>query len=107
MKTYIQNKEDEEIQEEVPVDICCICGGVDEAGSMKSVNDIDFELLCEICSAKRCTGCNWLRSKMKFGDPRYFCRHRGCIENPKEKVCDHWEVTDENDSSGTVLDDYS
>jgi len=66
-----------------------VCDDTDRCTS--TCNAIDFELLCDNCKNKRCTNCAYLRSKMKFGHERYFCRYRGCIENPNEKVCDHWE----------------
>jgi len=87
-----------------PKDICCVCNAVGEYGSMQAVNEIDFELLCKGCKKKRCISCNFLRSKEKFGDPRYFCRHRGTIEEPKRKVCDHWEVRGKRSNKTTVKD---
>jgi len=90
-----------------PQDICCICGATGPDGSMSDVNDEDFELLCEDCKGKRCTGCNFLRSKMKFNSPRYFCRHRGCIEDPKRKVCDWFEEQDAAYSTESTYSDYS
>lgn len=53
-----------------------------------------------------CFTCNLLRSKLKFGDPRYFCRHRGCIEDPNNKVCDCWEEQDETYSTESTIKDY-
>ena len=90
-----------------PKDICCICSRMAEVGTMQDVNEVDFELLCEDCKNKRCTNCNFLRSKMKFDSPRYFCRHRGCIENPKKKICDHWEEQDEKYSKESTIKDYN
>lgn len=89
-----------------PKDICCICGSVADAGTMQDVNEVDFEILCDNCKDCRCTNCDFLRSKMKFNDERFFCRNRGCIENPKKKVCDHWEKRTENYSSSSTIKDY-
>jgi len=87
------NKEMNEPKE--PKDICCICNKVGESGSMQEVNPVDFELLCDACKGKRCRVCDFLRSKMKFKEERYFCRHRGCIENPDEKICDNFKDQEE------------
>ena len=89
-----------------PKDICCICSRVSEYGTMQDVNEVDFELLCDDCKDCRCVNCNWIRSKMKFDMPRFFCRHRGMIQNPKEKVCDHYEPQDEKYSAQASLADY-
>ena len=74
-----------------PVDICSVCGKVQEYGTMQEVNCRDFELLCSDCKNKRCSNCNFLNSYTKLGSKRYTCCHRGSIETPKRKICDHWE----------------
>ena len=73
-------------------DICCVCNAVGEDGAFKDVNEVDFELLCPKCEKCRCSNCDFLRSKMKFKEERFFCRFRGSISNPNEKVCDHWKI---------------
>ena len=90
-----------------PKDICCICGNVAEDGTMQDVNEADFELLCSDCRDKRCVNCDFLRSKPKFSQTRYFCRHRGCIEDPMKKVCDHWDRQSKNHSTESTIEDYS
>ena len=89
MKTHVQNEK--EMKDE-PKDICCICSRVAEAGTMQDVNAVDFELLCDNCKDKRCSSCDSLRANVKFGDLRYSCSHRGCIDGPKKKVCEYYNT---------------
>lgn len=72
-------------------DICCICGSVQDVGTMKDVNPVDFELLCSKCIGCRCSNCANIKLDRKTGENRWHCTHRGNISDPKNKVCDHWK----------------
>ena len=90
-----------------PKDICCICGAVGDSGTFTDVNEEDFELLCPDCKDRRCNGCELLCSKMKLRDERFFCRHRGNISYPSDKVCDFWTERTENYTPESTIDDYA
>jgi hypothetical protein len=89
-----------------PKDICCICQKPYPARSLSDVNSDDFELLCKNCKECRCTNCNFLRSKMKLGIKRYFCRFVGSILYPNKRVCEHWRKLQKNYSEESTKEDY-
>lgn len=66
------------------VDICCICDETAEYGTMTSVNEVDFELLCDKCKTKRCRNCGNAKDGMCLV-------HEVIIEDFDNKVCDTWE----------------
>ena len=90
-----------------PKDICCICGATGETNSFKDMNEADFELVCPDCEGKKCSDCGFLRSKMKFNEPRYFCRYRGSIENPNDEVCEWFDEQEQDHSEESTIEDYS
>ena len=62
--------------------------------------------LFEVAMGHNCTKCDFLRSKQKFDDVRYFCRHRGSILDPRKKWCEHWELAGEDYSPESTYADY-
>jgi len=56
---------------------------------------------------EHCTACEYLRSKMKFKDRRWFCRFRGCIEDPEKKTCDEFRKRNPKTyHAGSYANDY-
>ena len=77
------------VEDENPSDICAICSSVQPAGTMKDVNDIDFEILCPRCESCRCSNCE----HRKDSRGKSSCSYRGNIPDPKNKVCENWSRT--------------
>jgi hypothetical protein len=68
--------------------------------------EIEKKEMNEEPTDKCCANCNWIRWKMKFNLPRYFCRHKGCITDPNRKICGCWKEQDANYSRQETIADY-
>jgi hypothetical protein len=47
-------------------DVCYGCGKVDVYGSMRDINDIEFDILCDACWANKEKELNEIDKQMKF-----------------------------------------
>lgn len=61
--------------------------------------------LMRVGPEQKCSNCNYLREKNKFGEIRRFCRYAGNI-NWGQPACDKWAERDGSYSSRSTIKDY-